>query len=216
MIEFLKNKKSRLLKIVNILSAEYPKAGCHLYFSTPFELLISTILAAQCTDNRVNLVMKLIYEKYKSPRDFLKLSKSELERMLSSINFYRNKTKSIIDCCNTLEEKYDGKVPDSMEELIKLTGVGRKTANVVLGNCFGKPAIMVDTHLKRVSIRLGFTEQTDPDKIEEELKEVIPENLQTKYSYLIGEHGRVICKAKKPLCENCVISNLCPSENKFN
>jgi endonuclease-3 len=215
MIEFLKNKKSRLLKIVNILSAEYPKAGCHLYYNTPFELLISTILAAQCTDNRVNLVMKPIYEKYKSPRDFLKLSKSELERMLSSINFYRNKTKSIIDCCKTLEEKYNGKVPDSMEELIKLTGVGRKTANVVLGNCFGKPAIMVDTHLKRVSLRLGFTEQTDPDKIEEKLKEVIPENIQTKYSYLIGEHGRVICKAKKPLCENCVISNLCPSENKF-
>ena len=216
----MKNKdtqiKTRALKILDILSNEYPDAGCHLDYKDPFQLLISTLLAAQCTDERVNAVMVPLYKKYKTPADFLKLKPEELENELRSINFYRNKTKSVINCCKTLVEKYGGKVPKTMQELTELAGVGRKTANVVLGNCFGEPAIMTDTHLNRVSQRLGLTDSDKPEKIEMELKEIIPDNLQVKYSHVIGQHGRTICKSRKPLCNECVVCKLCPSCNKIN
>jgi endonuclease-3 len=207
-----KNKlNSRAVKILDILSGEYPDAGCHLDYNNPFELLISTLLAAQCTDERVNMVMVPLYKKYKTPADFLKFTHAELEEELRSINFYRNKTKSVLACCKSLAEEHGGEVPKTMDELVKLAGVGRKTANVVLGNCFGVPAIMTDTHLNRVSQRLGLTESDKPEKIEMELKEIIPANRQVEYSHVIGQHGRSVCKAKKPLCGECVVNELCPS-----
>jgi endonuclease-3 len=216
MAETTKNIKTRALKILDILTNEYPEAGCHLKYSDPFQLLISTLLAAQCTDERVNAVMIPLYQKYKTPSDFLKLKPEELEGELRSINFYRNKTKSVLNCCKALVEKYNGEVPKSMDELTELAGVGRKTANVVLGNCFGVPAIMTDTHLIRVSTRLGLTENETPEKIEMDLKEIIPDNRQVKFSHVIGQHGRTICKARRPLCEECVVSKLCPNRGKFN
>jgi len=205
------NLNSRAVKILDILTREYPDAGCHLDYNNPFELLISTLLASQCTDERVNMVMVPLYKKYKTPADFLKFTPAELEAELRSINFYRNKTKSVLACCKSLVDVHGGEVPKTMEELVKLAGVGRKTANVVLGNCFGEPAIMTDTHLNRVSQRLGLTESDKPEKIEIELKEIIPPNRQVEYSHVIGQHGRSVCKAKKPLCGECVVSELCPS-----
>jgi endonuclease-3 len=216
MAETAKNIKTRALKILDILTNQYPEAGCHLEYSNPFQLLISTLLAAQCTDERVNAVMIPLYQKYKTPSDFLKLKPEELENELRSINFYRNKTKSVLNCCKALVEKYNGEVPKTMDELTELAGVGRKTANVVLGNCFGMPAIMTDTHLIRVSTRLGLTENETPEKIEMDLKEIIPDNRQVKFSHVIGQHGRTICKARRPLCEECVVSKLCPNRGKFN
>jgi len=215
MPETIKNKSTRALKILNKLSNEYPDAGCHLEYDNPFELLISTLLAAQCTDERVNAVMVLLFKKYKTPADFLKFTQAELEHELRSINFYRNKSKNVLSCCASLVNDHNGEVPKTMDELTKLAGVGRKTANVVLGNCFGEPAIMTDTHLNRVSQRLCLTDNDKPEKIEMELREIIPDKLQVKYSHVIGQHGRSNCKAKKPLCGECVVCELCPSCNKI-
>ncbi|MBE2227389.1 MAG: endonuclease III [Ignavibacteria bacterium] len=216
MAESIKLKSTRASKILNILSNEYPDAGCHLDYNNPFELLISTLLAAQCTDERVNTVMVPLFKKYKTPNDFLNLKPAELEHELRSINFYRNKTKSVLSCCAALVNEYNSEVPKTMGELTKLAGVGRKTANVVLGNCFGEPAIMTDTHLNRVSQRLGLTDNDKPEKIEMDLKEIIPDKMQVQYSHVIGQHGRSVCKAKKPLCNECVVCELCPSCNNFN
>lgn len=215
MPETIAQKKARVLKIFNLLEKEYPNAGCHLDYKNPFQLLISTLLAAQCTDVRVNEVMTPLYKKYKKPQDFLDVKPAELEKELSSINFYRNKTKSVINCCKALIEEHNGEVPRTMEELIKLAGVGRKTANVVLGNCFGMPAIMTDTHLNRVSQRLGLVDSDNPEKIEMELKQIVPDDKQVRYSHLIGEHGRQVCKARKPLQDECVVCDLCPSCGKL-
>jgi endonuclease-3 len=215
MPETTAQKKARVLKIFNILEKEYPNAGCHLDYKNPFQLLISTLLAAQCTDVRVNEVMTPLYKKYKTPADFLKVKPSELEKELSSINFYRNKTKSVINCCRALIDEHNGEVPRTMEELTKLAGVGRKTANVVLGNCFGMPAIMTDTHLNRVTQRLGLADSDTPEKIEMELKAIVPDDKQVRFSHLIGEHGRQICKARKPLQDQCAVCDLCPSCGKL-
>ena len=214
MPESIKQKTKRAKKILDSLEAEYPNASCHLNYKNPFQLLISTILAAQCTDDRVNMVMDELYKKYKTPKDFLQVKPEQLEKELNAINFFRNKTKSVINCCIVLVEKHGGEVPKTMEELTELAGVGRKTANVVLGNCFGEPAIMTDTHLNRVSQRLGLVNTVVPEKIETELKKIIPDEQQVKYSHMIGEQGRQICKAKKPLCGECVINGYCPSKEK--
>jgi endonuclease-3 len=214
MPESLAQKKSRALKIISFLENEYPDAKCHLNYENPFQLLVSTILAAQCTDDRVNAVMGQLYKKYKAPGDFLKVKPEQLEKELSSINFYRNKSKSVINCSKSLVETHNGKVPQTMGELTALAGVGRKTANVVLGNCFGVPAIMTDTHLNRVTQRLGLVDADVPDKIEAELKQIIPDDRQVKFSHIIGEHGRQICKARKPMCDQCVINAHCPSKGK--
>ncbi len=214
MSESTAKKKTRAAKIYDILLAEYPDAKCHLDFENPYQLLISTLLAAQCTDVRVNATMGPLYKKYKTPADILKVKPAELEKELSSINFYRNKTKSVINCCKALVDNHGGKVPRTMEELTELAGVGRKTANVVLGNCFGEPAITTDTHLNRVTQRLGLVDTDAPDKIEMELKEIIPAKNQMKFSHVIGEHGRQVCKAKKPACDECVVNALCPSAGK--
>lgn len=214
MTESLTKTKTRAAKIYDILLGEYPDAKCHLNFENSFQLLISTLLAAQCTDIRVNAVMDEMYKTYKTPKDFLNLKPEQLEKELSSINFYRNKTKSVINCCKALIEKHGGEVPRTMDELTELAGVGRKTANVVLGNCFGEPAITTDTHLNRVTQRLGLVDTDVPEKIEMELKKIIPPESQMKFSHVIGEHGRQICKAKKPMCPECVVNPLCPSKGK--
>lgn len=214
MPETKEKKKARALKITNALEREYPDAACHLHFKNPFQLLISTILAAQATDVGVNKVMDELYKEYKSPADFADEKPEMLEQKFKSINFYRNKTKSVIKCSKSLTEEFGGKVPKTMKELTSLAGVGRKTANVVLGNCFGVPSIMTDTHLNRVTQRLGLVDTDVPDKIEMELKEIIPDNKQVKFSHVIGEHGREICKSRKPLCEECIINKLCPSAFK--
>ena len=215
MPESKEKKKARALKIIDALEREYPNAACHLHFKNPFQLLVSTILAAQSTDVGVNKVMDELYKKYKTPADFAKAKPEVLEKELSSINFFRNKTKSVIKCSTSLVEKFGGEVPKTMDELVELAGVGRKTANVVLGNCFGIPAIMTDTHLNRVTQRLGLVDTDVPDKIEAALKEIIPDNKQVKFSHLIGEHGRNVCKSRKPLCDECVINKLCPSAFKM-
>ncbi|MGQ9629329.1 MAG: endonuclease III [bacterium] len=201
--------KDRVRKIVGILKAEYPDARCSLRFENPLELLVATILSAQCTDERVNSVTETLFEKYRSAADYAAAPPEVLEEDIKSTGFYRNKAKRIIECCRALVEEYGGAVPDSPEELVQLKGVGRKTANVVLGNAFGIPAIAVDTHVKRVSNRLGLTSSTDPDKIEADLMEVIPREDWTVFSHLLVYHGRTVCQARKPLCQRCRIAPLC-------
>ncbi len=213
-------KKDQLKKlaatVVLRLGENYPDAKCHLDFSNDFELLISTVLAAQCTDIRVNLVMVPLYKKkYKKPADILKDGIDEFRNEIKSVNFFNNKSKSVISICESLQNNYGGKVPSTMDELTSLSGVGRKSASVVLGNCFGKnDVIIVDTHLKRVASRIGLIEETDPDKIEIELKKIVPEEEQFNFSMRIGEHGRLVCKAKKPDCENCFMNDICRSAFK--
>lgn len=202
--------------IINRLRIHYPDAKCHLDFKSPFELLISTVLAAQCTDIRVNLVMTPLYRsKYKSPSDIIAGGEDNFRKDIKSINFFNNKAKAVLSICKSLVENYNGKIPGTMEELTLLSGVGRKSASVVLGNCFGKnDVIIVDTHLKRVASRLGLIESDNPDKIEIELKEIIPSDEQFSFSMRIGEHGRLICKAKNPNCKDCFLNDICPSAFK--
>ncbi len=208
------NKRKHALEIVKKLSEEYPEVKCHLDFKNAFELIVSTVLAAQCTDIRVNMVMVPLYKsKYKKPSDIIKDGEIAFRENIKSINFFNNKAKAVLSICNTLVGKYKGEVPGTMEELTSLAGVGRKSASVVLGNCFGKKdVIIVDTHLKRVATRLGLVENDNPDKIETELKEIIPGNEQFYFSMRIGEHGRQICKAKKPECERCFLNDICPGK----
>lgn len=202
--------------IVSRLHEFFPDVKCHLEFETPFELLISTILAAQCTDLRVNTVMTPLYKSgYKSPDDIVKDGEENFRSKIRSINFYNNKARNIIEVCNRLIQKYSGQVPDDIDKLVKLPGVGRKTASVVTGNCYGKnDVIIVDTHLKRVSGRLGLIRSDNPDKIEIELKEIIAPEEQFKFSMRIGELGRQICKARNPDCGNCFLNDICPSAFK--
>ncbi len=210
--------KKKVKEILTHLSREYPEAKTHLEFKSPFELLISTVLAAQCTDVRVNKdIVPLYRKKYKTPEDILNEGMENFRNNIKSITFPNNKAKAIILLCEQLVKDFNGKVPGTMEELTKLKGVGRKSASVILGNCFGKKdVIIVDTHLKRVTGRLGLILNSDPDKIETELKEIVPEEEQFNFSLRIGEHGRQICDAKKPKCEVCFLNYICPSKNLFN
>jgi endonuclease III len=209
--------KKKIIEIIKYLSTEYPEARTHLEFNTPFELLISTILAAQCTDVRVNKDMVPLYQKkYKTPQDILNDGIDNFRNNIKSITFPNNKAKAVIGMCEQIVKDFNGKVPNTMEELTKLTGVGRKSASVILGNCFEKKdVIIVDTHFKRVTERLGLTENKDPEKIEMELKEIVPTEEQFNFSLRIGEHGRQICDAKKPKCDECFLSKICPSKNLF-
>jgi endonuclease III len=207
----LKSEKDRAAKIFKLLKKEYPQAEIALEFYNPFQLLISTILSAQCTDERVNIVTKGLFKKYKSPKDFLKASNEELEKDVFSTGFYRQKAKSIKACCKDLIDKHDGEVPADFEALIKLPGVGRKTASVIAGNAFGIPALAVDTHVKRLSNLLGFIESEDVEKIEFRLKELLPEKDWIYSSHLLATHGRKICIARRPKCMECVLGDLCPS-----
>ncbi len=196
-------------ELVNILKKNYPSPKIELNFSNPFELLIATILSAQCPDTRVNKVTEKLFKKYKTPQDYLKIGEDNLQEEIKSINFYKNKAKNIIKCCEILKEKYNGEIPQNLNELVKLPGIGRKTANVILGVGFGKSAIIVDTHVKRVSKRLGLTTNIDADKIEKDLMEIIPENFWTNFSLALILHGRYVCKAKKPNCDSCILAKIC-------
>lgn len=201
----------RAAKIFDLLKKEYSGAKIALNYTTPFELLIATILAAQCTDARVNIVTATLFKKYKKPQDYLKVSDEELQEDIHSTGFYKQKAKSVKQCCAVLVEEYGGQVPADFEKLNALPGVGRKTASVVAGNCFGIPAIAVDTHVKRLSNLLGFIESDDPEKIEARLKELLPEEDWVISSHLLATHGRSICVARKPKCKICFLGKLCPS-----
>ena len=202
-------------KIFDILKKQYPKVKPALEYSNPFELLISTILSAQCTDERVNIVTKTLFKKYKKPQDFVDLKNEELEKEIFSTGFYKQKAKSIKACCDELIKNHKGKVPADFDELVKLSGVGRKTASVIAGNAFGIPAIAVDTHVKRLSNLLGFIDSQNPDKIEIRLKELLPESYWINSSHWLATHGRKICIANRPKCNECVVSDLCPSYVSF-
>lgn len=203
-------------KVFSLLKKEYPKVKSALDFKNPFQLLIATILSAQCTDERVNIVTKSLFKKFKSPKDFLKVSNEELEKDIYSTGFYKQKAKSIKNCCGELIERYNGKVPADFEQLNSLSGVGRKTASVVAGNAFGIPAIAVDTHVKRLSNLLGFIKSNDPEKIEMKLKELLPEEDWINSSHWLAAHGRRICVARRPHCLKCILGNICPSFNPNN
>lgn len=206
------NKKTRD-EVLKILSEVYNGATCGLTFNSPFELLISTILSAQCTDERVNIVTKELYKDYNTPEAILELTEEELGEKIRSCGFYRNKSKNIIGCCKMLMEKYDGKVPSEMEELIKLPGVGRKTANVVMSNAYGKPAIAVDTHVFRLSNRIGIAKGKNVEEVEEKLMKNIPKDMWSDAHHYLIWHGRKICNARKPKCETCPIIQYCEYYN---
>lgn len=208
------NKEKSAKEIIRRLEHEYPDAKCHLDFSTPFELLVSTVLAAQCTDVRVNKIMVPLYKsKYKKPEDILKDGADNFRDEIKSINFYNNKAKAILGICSDLKIRFKNKIPGNMQDLVSLKGIGRKSASVLLGNCFGQnDVIIVDTHLSRVTARLGLIENENPEKIEKELQEIIPAQEQFTFSLRIGEHGRQVCKAKKPDCSNCFLNDICPSK----
>ncbi|MGQ9543252.1 MAG: endonuclease III [Candidatus Bathyarchaeia archaeon] len=204
----------RLSEILSILSKNYPDAKVALNFSNPLEILIATMLSAQCTDERVNIVTRNLFKKYRSPEDYAKSSLKELERDIRSTGFYKAKARNIRDACRIIVEKFNSQVPKSMVDLISLPGVGRKTANIVLSNAYGiVEGIAVDTHVARVSRRLGLAESSDPNKIEQELMSKIPKNLWFPLTYQLIEHGRRICAAKKPLCFQCPMNRLCPSKS---
>jgi endonuclease-3 len=207
--------EERAPEIIRILTETYPDAKVALEFSNPLEMLVATILSAQCTDERVNMVTqgpKGLFKKYRKAEDYLKVPESELAADIRPTGFFNQKTKSIRGASRSIVEDYGGKVPDTMEELDKLPGVARKTANIVLGNAYGKvEGIAVDTHVKRVSQRLGFTEQKDPDKIEQDLMQIVLREQWFSFTYVLIEHGRAICKAPTPRCEVCPVNHLCPS-----
>jgi endonuclease III len=204
-------KKERTKKICAALQRTYPDAHCELNFSSPLQLLIATILSAQCTDKRVNIVTAKLFEKYRSARDFANADISGLENDIRSTGFYKNKAKNIKACCAVLAEKFGGVVPRTMGELHALAGVGRKTANVVLGNAFGiNVGVVVDTHVARLSNRLGLVQGTNAVKIEQELMQLVPQKDWALFSHWLIWHGRRRCKARKPDCENCEIQIFCP------
>jgi len=203
------NKKQRALKIIEELDRLYPDAGCSLTYKTPLQLLIATQLAAQCTDERVNIVTRDLFEKYKTAEDFENADIKVLEQDIRSTGFYRNKARNIIACCQKIIDEYDGEVPDTMEKLLTLPGVGRKTANVILGNIFNTPGIVVDTHAKRLSNRLGLTKEQDPTKIEFDLMKIIPRERWSRFSNQLVFHGRAVCNARKPDCESCSLKPYC-------
>lgn len=201
--------KERAAKIVEILKAEYPDVKCSLNYDTPLQMLIATQLSAQCTDARVNIVTADLFKKYPDVQSFACADYDELCGDIRSIGFYRNKAKNIIMCCRRLIEHYDSAVPDTMEELLTLPGTGRKTANLVLGDIFGKPAVVVDTHCMRLARRTGLTKNETPEKIETDLKKIIPPDEQLKLCHRFVNHGRLVCTARSPKCEMCVIKNYC-------
>jgi endonuclease-3 len=202
--------RNRARRIVGRLAQLYPDARCALDYDNPLQLLIATILSAQCTDVRVNLVTPSLFARYASTEAFAGAVPRDLETAIQSTGFFRNKARSIIACCQELLTKHDGDVPSTLEELVQLPGVGRKTANVVLGSAFGVPGITVDTHVGRLSRRMGLTRETDPDKVERDLMNLIPKREWTMFSHRMIYHGRQVCVARKPNCADCALARLCP------
>lgn len=213
--ESLTAKMARTREIVAGLKRTYPAAHCELSFSNPLELLVATVLSAQCTDKQVNIVTADLFGKYGSAQDYAKAPQAELERDIRRLGFFRNKARNIRSCCQSLVDRHKGEVPRTLEQLTALDGVGRKTANVVLGNAFGvNEGIVVDTHVGRLSNRLGLTRQKDPVKVEQDLMKLVPREHWTLFSHWLIWHGRRRCSARKPDCPNCEIRALCPSAGK--
>lgn len=201
----------RTAEIIKRLKRAYPDAHCALNHTSPFELLIATILSAQCTDARVNIVTAELFRKYRGPQDYLNVAQAELEKDIHTTGFFRNKAKNIQNACRRIIEEYNGEVPRTMEELLTLGGVARKTANVVLGNAFGiASGVVVDTHVARLSQRLGLTTNTDAVKIEKDLQQLVPKKHWVMFPHWMIHHGRQICIARKPKCSECVLNNICP------
>lgn len=208
--ESLARKQRRMQDILQGLDQAYPDTTLALNFSSPLQLLIALILAAQCTDERVNTVTPTLWKKYPTAQAWAKADRLTLEQDLRSVSFYRNKAKTIQACCQELVARFEGQVPRDLEELLSLPGVGRKTANVLRGNAFGHPAIGVDRHVGRLAQRMGFTTETDPDKIEHDLNPLVSDRQKVRFCHLMQTHGRVQCLAKKPLCSTCPVRSSCP------
>lgn len=208
-------KLDRAEKIREILDSIYPEVKCTLNYSNPLEMLIATQLSAQCTDARVNIITESLFKKYTSAEDYANADLSELEEDIRSAGFYKNKAKNIIATSRRILEVYNGKVPDTMEELLTLPGTGRKTANLVLGDIYKKPAVVVDTHCIRLSNRLGLVSETDPKKIEFQLKKLLPPDYQLKFCHQLVNHGRLVCTARNPKCGECSLEEVCKNKDKF-
>jgi endonuclease-3 len=211
----VKPARERIRPIIRRLKKHYPGARCSLDFTSPLELLVATILSAQCTDERVNLVTPTLFARYRTAADYADADPAELETIIKSTGFYRNKTKSLIGMGTALAERHGGDVPRTMAELVKVPGAGRKTANVVLGNAYGiDEGVVVDTHVTRLSQRLGLTRHTEPARIEQDLMTLVPKKDWTLFPHLMIHHGRAICQARKPMCEICPVNDLCPFPRK--
>lgn len=205
----------KVKKIILLLKQQYSNAKCALQHKNPLELLIATILSAQCTDERVNIVIEKLFKKYKTAKDYAEANLQEFEKDIYSTGFYRNKAKNIISASQIIDKNYKGKIPKDFDKLIKLPGVARKTANCVMGTAFGVPSgVVVDTHVSRISQRLGLTKNVEPNKIEQDLMKIIPKDEWIMFSHRLIWHGRKVCDAKKPKCEICVLNKLCPSAFK--
>ena len=211
-LESILKKRKRLANVVSYLKEEYPDSKCSLHYKTSFQLLVATILSAQCTDERVNKVTQNLFAKYSEPNDFATLSLETLKEAIYSTGFYNNKSKSIKGMSIAVMEQYGGELPQTLEEMIKLPGVGRKTANVVLGTVHGIPSIVVDTHVTRITNLLRVVKTKNAVKIEKELAEILNKNDWTLFAHLLIDHGRAVCIANRPKCNNCVISEFCPSK----
>lgn len=207
-------EQQRVGEILRRLKRTYPNAQLALRYGNPFELLVALILAAQCTDEKVNQVTAELFQRYRSPEDFVRAPRQELERAIYATGFYRQKARTLQACCAALMERFHGEVPDRLEDLLTLPGVGRKTANILLGNAFGKPAIGVDTHVLRLAQRLELSNQNNPDKVEEDLNRLVPVKDRTRFCILMQAHGRAVCLARKPKCHHCVLVDLCPYPEK--
>jgi len=204
--------EKRIGEILKRLKKAYPVAKCSLHYSNPFELLIATILSAQCTDERVNFVTKTLFQKYRQPTDYLAVAEEELQNDVRTTGFFRNKTRSIRGACNKIIDEFKGNVPATMDELLTLPGVARKTANVVMGNAYNTASgVVVDTHVGRIAQRLKLTRQTVPEKIENDLMKLVPKKDWVKFSHMVILHGRAVCRAIKPDCAGCVLNSVCPS-----
>ena len=207
----ISDKKQQTAEVIKRLKKLYPDAHCALNHTNAFELLVATILSAQCTDVRVNIVTATLFRKYRMPKDYLEVEAEEIAQDIKSINFFNNKAKNIRAMCEKLIENFGGEVPQTMDELLTLNGVARKTANVVLGNAFGiASGVVVDTHVSRLSQRLGLTAETTPEKIEKDLAELVPKKDWVMFPHWLIYHGRRVCNARKPKCEECVLENICP------
>ena len=208
--------KQRETKIIELLEKQYPNAKTALNYSNPLEILVATMLSAQTTDERVNIVTQNLFKKYRTPEDYANADIKELEQDIHSTGFYHNKSRNLKKCCQLLIEKYNSQVPKTIEELVELAGVARKTANIVLYNAYGIiSGIAVDTHVRRVSQRLGLTEHNDPAKIEQDLMQITPKDKWMKLTDLLIFHGRQVCMARKPKCKTCVLNKICPSAFTF-
>ncbi len=204
-------KKERAALATTVLKELYPDVSCTLDYDSPLQLLVATQLAAQCTDARVNIVTKTLFEKYPDAESFANADYDELCKDIRSTGFFRNKAKNIISCCKRIISDYDGVVPDNMDDLLTLAGTGRKTANLILGDIFKKPAVVVDTHCMRLSKRIGLTENDTPEKIEKDLQKLIPPQEQSDFCHRLVEHGRAVCTARAPKCKECVLCGFCKS-----